>query len=367
MKKALHTHNQKGSIVLGLVFGVGIFGLAIATTALTLSTTALVNNVTAISGTETLVTADAALREGIFRVVEDYKPDDTVTFTNTSVPLINNTNSTDVSVTGSWPVYKITSVATNDQITRKVVSELDFFPSAFVFDQAVYTYGALDIGGNAQINGNVYAEDGVDFTGAASEVDGDAYSPTTIHPHNGNSILGDSIDNHMSIEPPIINTSDYEAVATTIPNEALAQAAIQTLDNVILHITAPGEVNISGGDFTGMIIVDNDLKLTGGTELTAGPAFGFDEPLVLYVGGDLTLGGNITINGIVYVEGETSVGAGTPEINGSLISVSSGNDVDFTGNITVTFNQGYADDWNEITGLDTNSGTDPYTKNWHEE
>lgn len=371
---------QQGSITLGIVFGLGMLGLSIAATTIMLSTNAIANNSNAASGIRSLVTTDAAVREGFYRALKTYSyTTKTIDFTSTdmsstAIANTNGMNAATVNVTEiSWPIYEIQSASTNNKTTRQIVATLDVFPSAFAFDQAVYTHGALEISGNTQISGSVYATDGIDFTGGAAEVDGNAYSPATINTLDDDNVQGDIVTNHPQINPPTIDLTPYQNQAITDgtyyasgfgPNAEIA-IKNQTNHNKIFYVA--DNVSITGGaDFTGMLIVEGNLSLSQGA-FSVGDTAPYDEPLVVYVMGDLTLSGNVEINGIVCVEGITTFGAGTPKINGSLISMDDNNTLTVNGNINITYDPAYGTAWQDITGLDTNSGSSPVVKDWHEE
>lgn len=365
MKKSTQ---QSGSITLGLVFGLGMLALGIAATTLTFSTNAVVNNSITSSGIRSLVTADSASREGVYRIMKDYAPDKIVTFTNTTLPLLNNTATAEVAITGSWPIYEVRSASTNDRVTRKIVSTLDLFPSAFAFDQAVYTHGQLNFNGNVTINGDVYATNGIDLSGSAN-ISEDAYTPSTINTSGSANVDGDSVSNYDEILPPAIETTPYFTEAT-INGTYYGPGTGATASNIIKNANTTGtyyiddmvDINGNSTDFTGTLLATGNVSLTGGDYTADGT-----NPLVLYVGGDLSLAGNVTINGIVYVQGQTTFGVGTPEINGALISVSGANSAGGGGNVTVTYDPVYAEAWQDITGLDTESGSEPKVDDWREE
>jgi len=361
------TTTENGSMMLGIVFGLGMLGIGIAASTLLFATNSVTDNAIAGSGVRSLITADSASREGIYRVLKDYADDDVVTFTGTSIPLLNGTASADVTVSGTWPIYEIKSTSNNPRTTRVVVATLDLFPSAFAFDQAVYTNGSLELTGSGQVNGDVYATEGIDFSSGGSNVDGNAYSPNGIDEHNDSSVAGEDIDNYGTVLPPDIDTTPYFTEATT-NGDYYADGT--TAGNVLKNANSAGtfyiddSVEIEGAttNLDGTLVVDGDLTLKGGT-YTADSS----NPLVIYVTGNLTLSGGVEVNGIIFVEGETSVGTGNAEITGSLISVNSGNSMTVTGSFDVTYDPTYAEDWQDIVGIDTESGTDPSISDWHEE
>lgn len=367
----MNKHHQKnnGSVSLGLIFGLGILGLGIATTSLIFSTNSITSQTMSASGIRTLVTSDSATREGIYRVIESVSGQ-TVSFTNGNIPLLNNTDHASVLVSGTWPILTVASSANNNRITRNIITEINLFPSAFAFDQAVYTHGELNLSGNVTIAGNVYATNGIDIQGAAAKIIGDAYSPHSVNPFNNNSISGDVNDNHIQIDPPIIDTTTYYSTAVANGTYFSSTDSMNAVNN-IKNNTVTGtyfiddSINITGNntDFSGTIIVTGDLTLNGGTFKTNTSN---TNPLVLYVDGNLLLTGGVEISGIIFVAGETTLGNGTPKVNGSLISANNLNKATGGGNVLITYNSTYANAWQDIIGLDTESGTAPIVKNWHE-
>jgi len=74
---------------------------------------------------------------------------------------------------------------------------------------------------------------------------------------------------------------------------------------------------------TGDIIINNeDLKV---------PAYG-----ILFIDGNLSINGNVEWNGLIVTTGDTSIGNGTANINGSLVT-GDGADVDITGAIVIQY------------------------------
>lgn len=371
---------QQGSITLGIVFSLGMLGLGIAATTLVFSTGAITNNSNTVSGIRSLVTADAAAREGVYRLFNDHAAHGSaITFTAAAIPNLNHTDLSEVAVSGAWPLYEVRSQARSVKTTRQVVTDVDLFPSAFAFDQAVYTHGFLNISGNAAITGDVYASAGIHFTGNSAAVTGDAFTPGSVTPITQSNVDGDTIPGHPLIEPPMVDITPYRTQAITdgtyfaTGEGNLAETLIKNNTTVNKIIYVADSVSISGGgggpnatNLSGMLIIEGDLSLSQGT-FSIGSTAPYDEPLIIYVMGDLTLSGNVQLNGIVYVEGATTFGAGTPQIDGALLSVNGANALTVNGNVAISYNPTYAAAWTDITGLDTTSGTAPQVKNWHEE
>ena len=368
---------ESGSITLGIVFGLGMLALGIAASTLTFSTNAVVNNSIAGSGVRALVTADSAGREGIYRLIEDYNADGAVDeFTETEIPLLNATDAASVKAVGTWPIYEIRSSSANPRVSRNITTEVNLFPSGFAFDQAVYTHGSLTIGGSAEINGDVYATNEIDFNGGAP-VNGDASTAGAITPTNQTNVTGESTNNHPVIEPPTIDigtfiaAADYSIITNTASNDVETLIIDPLIDNVIIYTdtTHPsGVVSLNtNATLNGMLIVEDDLKLTGGITITAAPTTGFDVPVAIYVKGDFELAGDATVHGIVFVEGDVKVTGTDNTIDGSLLSVNNSSDLVISGDVSVTYNQGYADAWTDLFDTGLLDGAPPEISDWHEE
>lgn len=76
-----------------------------------------------------------------------------------------------------------------------------------------------------------------------------------------------------------------------------------------------------------VIIIEGDLQINN--EDLKVPAYG-----VLYVDGNLRINGNVEWNGLIVTTGDASVGNGTANINGSLVTGESA-DVEISGTITI--------------------------------
>lgn len=99
----------------------------------------------------------------------------------------------------------------------------------------------------------------------------------------------------------------------------------------VTYIEESGRLKIStrGWQGSGILIVDGDVQITGGT---------FDG--ILIVRGEFQIAGNARINGIVYVEGEfvRGQGSGNPDLFGTvLVECDSDYDTELRGNIDITY------------------------------
>jgi type II secretory pathway pseudopilin PulG len=108
------------------------------------------------------------------------------------------------------------------------------------------------------------------------------------------------------VKDSLLERADY--VGNEFPTE---DAEASTADNPIV-IIIEGDLEIN----------NEDLKL---------PAHG-----ILYVDGNLRINGNVEWNGLIITTGDTSIGNGTADINGSLVTGESA-DVDISGTIVVQY------------------------------
>lgn len=375
-----NAHTSRGSIVLGMVLGMGMLGLAIASTSLLFSVVTVKSSGESTSGLATLVMADAAAREGVYQVL---RADD---FSVGSVPAFNGVDWTDIEVSGDWPIKYVRGSAANVLSERRVVSTINLFPSGMAFDHALFSSNNIEFGGGAPPgaikNGNLYAQGNIDFSNAAAVIEGDVTASGEVTGNTSN--VNGSIDQNVQIIlPPHIDPTPYIAEATAHSNlsEALNCVA-QNPGEATIYVSTTNPANPCGGnqgnqgnqgnnpntnqaDFTGTLIYEGNLTLQGG-EYTMGT----DHLLVLYVDGNLELFGGATVNGLVYVTGDVYL-SGNSTVNGAIITTGTDSVITVEGaadiNIDEVFTDSIKEQWEEILGLDTTSGTAPMVTAWREE
>src|SRR3989344_7508775 len=163
--------NQKGVIGLLAVMGIGVFALGVSLVASSGAASELASNINLSSGDQAFYSAESGVYEGALQYKND--PDN---YTGGTPQLLNNTVSGNIEATPlDWPYVKIRSLASGNATDRTVARIFTSFPEGLAFDYAVYAEHQLDIGGNAEINGDIFANDGIDFTGNSAEINGDAY------------------------------------------------------------------------------------------------------------------------------------------------------------------------------------------------
>lgn len=362
---------NSGIISLLTVMGVGIFALAAA---LTFATDVLVEankNKNTVSGDQVFYTAEFHNSEGAYQYIQSQTYGGGTPSQNP-----NGTISGEIEIIpATWPgdpngsPYTYSKgISDNPQTHRVSKKVITVFPEGEAFNSAVYAQDDLNIGGNATILGNVFANGDVDFTGASAEVDGDVYSVGEIDANSSN-YTGDIIEGVSSIPPPEIDVDPYrvDAIAngTYFILAGAAEAVVQnnTTNGVVMVEDLANETKIQGAS----TIINGSLVVTGDLELKTGTITATNDYAAVVVLGNLRITGNITVNGVIFVSGETTFSAGTPVINGSLISANGVNSTNITGNVTINYDPNIADTWKNITGLNTTSVSDPVVIEWGEE
>lgn len=340
------------------------FGLSVSLTLALGALGELSKDRNAISGDQSFYAADAAAREGAYQFINDASS----TYAGGNPVLLNGSSTGTIAVASLvWPYVEVQGEAANSVSSRTSIYTLTLFPEGFAFDYAVYAQNDLTFGGNIEVNGSVFANQGIEFNGASAQINGDVFSPEEIE-NNGN-INGGAFTGVNYIPPPGIDFSVYRAIAASSTPPTLFTAAAdaeayvngQTQTGVIyVADSVKTKVQGAGTQLTGSLVTEYDLDITGGTYNATGTY------VAVAVNGDLKIAGGATINGIVYVAGVTSFGGGTNTINGSLISAG-GASAAVTGNAVINFDPDIAANWTNLTGLDTTSTSTPVVVEWREE
>lgn len=347
------------------VLAIGVLALSSALTIAAGSISELAKNQNTTSGNETFYTAESALLEGAYQYIQAVISD--TTYAGGNGELLNNTDESAITVDDTnWPYAIVRGESENNTTTRGVTRRITVFPEGLAFNYAVYGQQNVSVGGNATINGNMFANDSIAFSGS-SELNGDAATAGTISGEDN--ITGDAITDVEQIPPPGIDEAPYlEAANNGGTYFANANDAKIYLNNeirgsaetpVVVFVADLGETKIQNASTTGSLYVKGDLQLTSGGNYTASSSYA-----AIVVEGDLSIAGGVTINGIVYVKGSTSFGGGTNTINGSLISVGSISSLDLTGNTVINYASW---NWQDLAGLETESTETPRLLEWGEE
>lgn len=366
IKHALYRSND-GVISLLAIFGIGVFALSASLAVAVGSAAGLAQNRNVVSGDQSFYTAEAGTFEGALQYRHA-----TSSYTGGSPELLNNTSEGSISVTSlNWPYVHVNSYATGQTVRRSVSHVITVFPEGFAFDYAVYAQNNLIMGGNLEINGGVFANDGIEFNGNSAEINGNAYSPLNINENQpGANINGEIFEGVDPIPPPELLIDPYLAYAnassTYFATTSSAQSYVNgnMLDHVVVVIADDGvkaSIGNSNTHATGTIVKTGNMDLKGGSYIA------FDNFAAIVVYGDLKISGGTYIKGIVYVTGETSFGAGNNVIDGSLISAGGASVTDLTGNATINFDPVVTANWQNLAGLDTTSNEEPEVILWEEE
>jgi hypothetical protein len=361
-----HITREKGSITLGMVYGLGLLSLGVASLALSSVVTNLSTHKNEMSGVRTFVTADSAAREGTYRLIT--QPG----FTGSADGVdLNSVLGSSIALDSSvWPYIDVVGGADNALTKRGAMYRVQPSALSLAFDHAIYSQQNLDISGAAKVYGNIYAHNTIEINNSAAQVHGGVRAGDDIDLHKNSNVYGAVSSSSVHLNPPIISSAPYETnmlgcyKATT---DDLDEIVWSACERVHLEV-ANGETLVISGlkdkgkgknvEFSGTLLIEGNVKITGGV-------FSCNNlcPMAIYVLGDLELtGGDIT--GIVYVTGKTTVGTGNPEITGSLISIGGVGGISVLGNLTVTYDPILMNDWEDIGGLDLSGGTDPTVVNW---
>ncbi|MBI4114398.1 MAG: hypothetical protein HY445_00980 [Candidatus Niyogibacteria bacterium] len=356
--------SEEGIISLITILAVGLFALGTVLTisAGTLSETVKNKNMT--SGSQSFYTAESAMREGAYQVIEEVKEfGGDPTYAGEDYFALNSTSNSDVTVLYDWPYAIMRGEATGGNVNRAVIHTITVFPEGLAFDYAMYAQHKLNFGGNSTVNGNIFANDGIDFTGNSAEINGDAFSSEEFT--DTDNINGEAISGVDPIPSPELDTDDYYDAATHIfADDNDAETFLNNKTNTArVFIEDLGEIKIQGNNtiLNGFLATLGDLDITGGV-INADENFA-----AIVVLGNLKISGGTIINGVVYVKGNTTFGAGTNVINGSLISAGDVSVTAVTGNATINYDPNIASAFPNLAGLNTTSTEDPKILGWTEE
>lgn len=359
--------NKSGIINLISVFGIGLFALGAALSIEIGVLTELAKNQNAVASDQVFYTAEANTTEGIYQYINEIETTSVSTYTGGATPLLNNTDSNSITAEpAAWPYVKVRGSSNNDDTNRAVIHTVTVFPEGQAFDYGVYAQNQLTFGGNITVNGNIFANDGIEFNGNNAEINGDAFSPVPITDQDN--INGEAVDGLEPIFPPDIVAGPYKDEAilegTYFAFPANAEAYLNNFEREnIIFVDSAVKTKIQGANTSlkGSLVTAGDLDLTGGTYTAA------NNYAAIVVYGNLKIAGGAIINGVVYVKGSTSFGGGNNVINGSLVSAGGASVTDVTGSATINYDQNLATIWPDLAGLDTTTNEPPKIILWNEE
>lgn len=322
---------NKGIISLAAVFTIGFLALSIAMATSVSALQELKKGFNTVSGDKTFLAAEAAAGEGIYQYIKDD------TYSVGTIPLLNNVSANSITVNSSllgWAYREILGTAENNLTNRKVKNTVLLFPSGVAFDYAVYSEKDLFFTGNASIIGDVFSNS-TTSCGGSSNIEGNAYA-AGINDCDG--YASSTHQNVNIIPPPEIDFQFYYDIALTsgtlftTTTDAQAYLNGNTINAVVFVDDSSAETDIQTAELTGSLVVIGDLRLRGGTVITA-----TNNYAAIAVNGNLRITGNTTIYGLVYVSGTTNFSGGNNFIYGSIISVG-GTETDITGSVVIDYN-----------------------------
>lgn len=154
---------------------------------------------------------------------------------------------------------------------------------------------------------------------------------------------GNGID-VITNDPTLASKTSSTAAAdmtSTANNQFFDMFFAHTKSEIKNAANTAGQMLSSGtspAGLTGLIWVEGDISLTGGTVGSA------TNPAILIVNGDLSLSGNPNIYGVIYVTGTLDI-SGTPVVKGSIVSENGPNNGN--GTLTLVFKPWSSDGSNQ--------------------
>ena len=317
-------------------------------------------------GIHAFYTADASAREGAYQYLGEYAANGEANYSGGTTSLLNGSLNNTISVETEWPFVEIIGEADNNLTSRKVIYTITLFPEGEAFENAVYAQDLLVLGGSMEINGNIFANSGIDFNGNKAQLNGNAYSPSEIE--DTDNINGAAVSGVDEIPAPVLDTQPYQDIAeangTLFDSPSAAESYLnnQTREAIVV-VNSEDQTSVqgSGTSLTGSLVTLGDLNILGGTYT------GTEGMATIVVIGNLRISGGATINGLVYVSGETSFGGGNNTINGTLISTVGATVTNLTGNAQINYDSSLSIWWQDLLGLNTTSSIGPKIINWREE
>ena len=182
--------------------------------------------------------------------------------------------------------------------------------------------------------------DNVDFKGNAS-VTGDS-SDTTVCPDVPDVLHHLDPINPMDEPKHFGDEFVHESSGAMYPFGPV-KASLTKKADYVGNVFPTAIAEASTADDPVIIILEGDIQINN--EDLKVPAYG-----VLYINGNLRINGNVEWNGLIVTTGNASVGNGTADINGSLVTGESA-EVDISGTITIQYDcETLADIFNHFSG-----------------
>ena len=393
---------QEGIMSLVVIFVVGFFGLGVALTIATIALVGLNKNYNTNSGNQTFYTAETAVKEGAYRYIENYDPVlGFSTYTGGIPPLINNATDTlsEIEIIEPYPVWPyvgIKGTAGNGTTYREITYTLTEFPEGLAFDYAIFSESDISLGGNASTSWKIFSNGTTSINSDSVTMNGDVISAGNItagsHGEHWNTINGATTTNAEPIPAPQINLDfdEYKTAAENNPAEpgGTVFENIHNLEHYLQNNTRTGVIFASTTNPLGLssnsAVLNGSIATLGDLTLTNGSFFSNGDYEAVVVAGDFNISGNAIIEGnvyvegdfeatggkikgIIYVKGKTTFGAGSPVIEGALISVGGIDATEFSGHAEIIYNPNILANWASFDGLSTTTASSPRITNWQEQ
>ncbi|TSD02493.1 MAG: hypothetical protein Athens071424_15 [Parcubacteria group bacterium Athens0714_24] len=353
---------DKGIISLITILTVGLFSLSAVIISEMGALKELAKNRNNMMGEKSFYAAETATREGAYQYLNN------TSYSGGALLSINNVlDSSNIVDDDSlpWPYVEIIGAAENETNHREVIHKITVFPEGQAFSYAVYSQNSISFGGNATVNGDIFANNNINFNGQSATINGNAFSINEID--DTDNINGEAVLVKSVISAPQIDTQSYKDVAVFAETFFTSSSDAENYINnntrtAVVFVEDSNETKIHGTNtkLSGSLVVSGDLEISGGTYTAT------DNYAAIIVGGNLKISGGAIINGIVYVSGSTAFGGGNNVINGSLLSTNGASIADITGSTVINFDPDNIGAWQDLEGLITTSTQDPEIVDWLE-
>ena len=383
-------NNDKGIMSLVVIFVVGFFGLGLALTITMVALVGLNKNYNTNSGNQTFYTAEAANEEGIYQ----YIASSSYLGGNFNQSINNiSTSSISIFVTSSWPYATVTAEAENNITHREVINTINVFPESLAFDYAIFSKSGITLTGSASTTGKLFSNGDIDINSNHVQIGGGNCGAFSAGDITGHTEIIDSncttAKNLPEIPPPIVNVdlSPYETDASNTNTLFETKHSFEhNVDgNIMTGVMFASTTNAIGlsnpaTDLSGSIVTRGNLSITNGQYETTNPNYyaivckgdfnmaGGQIIGNIYVDGNFSISGNSSATGILYIKGATTVGSGTPDIHGAIISIGGITDTSLAGSPQIIYDEDIVDAWVDLPGLSTTtSAAPPRIIGWQEQ
>lgn len=221
---------------------------------------------------------------------------------------------------GKFPVYKVTSAGTSNNITRTIVAYVGASELNTDTEYGINTNACIDVSGNASSIGVVKQGPGC---GCDAKIisSGGSCAPNKASEDDMDTYLGEDISKIIEYadEKHSCNNGTCSAPGDDIPSSGKIEGVVQDWGD------------FDGDAYSTMIYIDNpgrEVSLSGN----------FEGRGILIITGDLKLSGTLAYEGLIYVFGDVTISGGGSSLNvvGGIMANST---VNVNGNIDVVYDK----------------------------